>query len=87
MAVAVRWCRASGEVRSVPVSAIKLVVISVMGLFPPDLMDGKTARGWLGVGRAGLGRVTTFYYDGFSSPVWPANWASSNYIIHTTHHR
>ena len=52
-------------------SAIKLVVISVMGLFPADLMDGKTARGWLGVGRAGLGRVTTFYYDGFSSPVWP----------------
>ena len=52
-------------------SAIKLVVISVMGLFPPDLMDGKTAPGWLGVGRAGQGTVTTFYYDGFSTPVWP----------------
>ena len=65
-------CAVAGPVvRSVPVSAIKLVVISVMGLFPPDLMDGKTARGWLGVGRAGLGRVTTFYYDGFSGPVWP----------------
>ena len=26
-------------------SAIKLLVISVMGLFPADLMDGKTAPG------------------------------------------
>ena len=66
-------------------SAIKLLVISVMGLFPPDLMDGKTAPGWRAV-EAGQGRatVTTFYYDGFSGPVSPGNWASSNYIIHTT---
>ena len=54
-------------------SAIKLLVISVMGLFPADLMDGKTAPGCepYRQGRAGLGRVTTFYYDGFSSPAWP----------------
>ena len=45
-------------------SAIKLLVISVMGLFPPDLMDGKTAPGCGAVkaGRPGQGRAGQGYH-------------------------
>ena len=66
-------------------SAIKLLVISVMGLFPPDLMDGKTAPGCEPgrQGRAGAG-LPLFIMRVFLAQPSRGNWASSNYIIHTT---
>ena len=56
---------AAGRSVSVGNKIGNLVVISRMGLFPAGLMDGATAPGSLGVGRAGQSTVTTFYYDGF----------------------